>query len=532
MNTKEKLLDLDFDFLKTDVPKWLIIVNVLLVLVYLYTIIFILTIDNIYLFILLMSGQLFYAWLGFAHMYTLWDMNVMPKLPKRAREQEPSVNVFITVAGEPVDVIEETARAAKSMEYRNFNVYLLNDGYVANKDNWKEIEWLAEDLGIRCITRRTPGGAKAGNINNALEQTNGELVVIFDADHIPYPDFLKKTVPYFHDRTVGFVQSPQYYKNYEANRVTEGSWDQQRLYYGAICKGKNRHFATTMCGTNMVIRRTALEEVGGMCSTNIAEDFITGMFIHERGWKSIYVPEVLAEGLAPEDFRSYWKQQHRWARGSLEVFFFANPLFRKGLTLPQKIQYLSSSSYYLSGLFVLTNGIMPIIYFFTGESLFTTATMVIAAVFLPYIFLTLYNLQRSSSFTYTFRAIAFSMGSFPIYISALADTIFGLKQSFSITSKKRIKGSFAYLVIPHLLYIILAISGMGYALFQEGFTPSFITNATWAILNIAIFSIFVQVAFAPDHAVAPAGQRAPYQVLRPSYAYELKSAAHNQKSNI
>jgi len=92
-----------------------------------------------------------------------------------------------------------------------------------------------------------------------------------------------------------------------------------------------------------------------MCETNIAEDFLTSLFVHSKGWKSVYVPEVLAEGLAPEDFMSYYKQQFRWARGSLEIIFKYNPLFNRGLSLSQKLQYLASASYYLSGVVFLLN---------------------------------------------------------------------------------------------------------------------------------------------------------------------------------
>ena len=506
----------EMDFLKTRVPKTLLLINMLLVVGYLYIVGFVLEVSNLYLFGILIVGQIFYTLLGLAHLYTLWNMDYQLPLPPRARLFKPSVDVFITVAGEPVDIVEETARAAKAMDYSNFQVYILNDGYVAKKDNWREIEEMAKRVGVYCITRTTPGGAKAGNINNALAQTSGELVVIFDADHVPHADFLQKTVPYFARKSVGFVQSPQYYKNYKENTVAGGAWDQQKLYYGAICKGKNRLHAVTMCGTNMVIRREPLEAVGGMCSTNIAEDFITGMFIHERGWKSVYVPEVLAEGLAPEDFLSYYKQQHRWARGSLEVFWHFNPLFRRGLTIPQRLQYLSSSSYYMTGVIVVLNSLMPIIFFFTGESIFTTSTMALAAAFLPYIFLTLYNLQRSSHFTYTFRALSFSMSSFPIHVKAFLETIFGMKQGFAITSKRKIEGTFIREVTPHILYITLAAVGLGMGFIREGMTPSFITNAAWALLNVAIFLPFIRCAMPStslarsriaDLALPPLGRR-------------------------
>lgn len=105
-------------------------------------------------------------------------------------------------------------------------------------------------------------------------------------------------------------------------------------------------------------------EAGGMCETSIAEDFLTSLFIHEKKWKSVYVDEVLAEGgLAPEDFLSYYKQQFRWARGSLEVIFKYNPLFRRGLTMSQRAGSTSRQLPYLSGLIVLLNATLPLIYF-------------------------------------------------------------------------------------------------------------------------------------------------------------------------
>src|SRR5206468_3503010 len=138
--------------------------------------------------------------------------------------------------------------------------------------------------------------------NHALAVTEAPLVAVLDADHVPHADFLSKTVPYLADKRVGFVQTPQFYKNFNATYVTQGAWDQQQLFFGPICRGKNRLNSATMCGTNMVIRREALAEVGGMRTDSIAEDFVTGLLMHARRYRSVYVPEVLAEGLAPEDF--------------------------------------------------------------------------------------------------------------------------------------------------------------------------------------------------------------------------------------
>jgi cellulose synthase (UDP-forming) len=308
MNENEILIDTRTEFLKTGAPKELLILNGALALLYFFVLAFLFPAGNPILFGLLILGELYHMWQVFTFLYTIW--NTEYTFVQDATLSTP-VDVFITVAGEPVELVEKTAKAARAMNYPNFNVYLLNDGFVARKDNWKEIEALGTKLGLQCITRTIPGGAKAGNINNALRLTHSPLVATFDADHVPHANFLQKTVPYFADKTVGFVQTPQFYKNYGENYLTQSSWEQQELFFGPICKGKNRLNAATMCGTNMLISRQALTEVGGMCTESIAEDFVTGLFIHAKGYRSVYVPEVLAEGLATEDLLSYSKQQFR-----------------------------------------------------------------------------------------------------------------------------------------------------------------------------------------------------------------------------
>lgn len=478
-------------FLETQVPKVLLFLNAVLALVYLIIITFWFPHGNPVLFWLLIAGEVFHLWQTLTYIYTVWDTEYMPPSDPH---HTPYVDVFITICGEPVDIVEETIIAAKAMDYPNFTIYLLNDGYVAKKDNWREIVGLAVKHGVGCFTRQIPGGAKAGNINNALKQTTSPLVAIFDVDHVPHRDFLRKTIGYFKDERMGFVQTPQYYKNHNVNEVTQGAWEQQALFFGPICKGKNRLNAVTMCGTNMVIRKKALLEVGGMCEESIAEDFVTGMFLHERGWKSCYVPEVLAEGLAPEDFLSYYKQQFRWARGSMDVLFKYKFIIRKGLNFAQRMQYLSSVSFFLSGTVVLMNALIPIIFFYTGLVPLEISTMMLAAVFLPYIFITLYILEFSSNFNFTFKSLAFAMAGFMIHIKALVVSLLGIKSTFSVTSKTKISGNFIGLVIPHITYIVLVFIGVGFALYRGGINPSLVTNFAWAALNIGIFIEFIRAA--------------------------------------
>lgn len=497
MNNYEQPLDLRLEFLKTGAPKILLGINALLALAYFCVLTFFFEQGNPILFGLLVAGEVFHLWQVLTFLYTVWDTEHKAVFDPSLR---PAVDVFITVAGEPVSVVEETVRAARGMHYEGaFSVHILNDGFVAKKDNWREIEALAARERVHCITRTVAGGAKAGNINNALKLTVAPLVAIFDADHVPHADFLQKTVGYFADETMGFVQTPQFYKNHAHNYLTQASWEQQELFFGPICKGKNRLNAATMCGTNMLISREALADVGGMSTESIAEDFVTGLFMHQKGYRSLYVPEVLAEGLATEDFLSYSKQQFRWARGSLDVIFRYNPLTRKGLTWAQRIQYLASASFYLSGAIVFIDLMLPLIFLYTGAVPLQTSGMFLAAVFLPYMFVTLYCVQRTSNFMFTFPSLALSMGAFTIHLNALWAAVTRRPSAFVVTSKEALSGNFIRLATAHLAYIALAAFGVLVAFAREGLSASLINNLAWVILNAAIFYPFIRAARGDKH---------------------------------
>lgn len=486
------------DFLDTVSPRFLLIVGALLALTHFLAITFFFQKGQPILFGVLIASEIFHVWQLLGYVHTVWGAS--PKL-RFDPDYQPPVAVFITISGEPGYIAEATLKAALKLDYPSVAIYLLNDGFVSGKKNWYEAEMLALKYNVRCITRNSPGGAKAGNINHALRLTKEPLLAILDVDHVPQRDFLSKMVGYLADSKVAFAQSPQYYQNKNKNDVTIGAWEQQSLFFGAICKGKARTNSAFMCGTNMVIRRRALDDVEGMCETNVAEDVLTSLFIHRKGWHSVYVPEILAKGLAPEDFQSYYKQQYRWARGSLEIIFKHNPLFWRGLTLSQKFQYLSSASYYLSGLAVIVNAALPLIFFFTGHVPLNIATMTLTAVFLPYIFLTFYNLQLSANHTFSFRAIAFSLAAFPIHLRALLAVLTNTGNKFTVTSKVQLTGNFIRLVLPHLAYIVLAVIGVFVAYWREGVSASLITNASWALMYIAVFMPFILAALPPSKPV-------------------------------
>ena len=477
-----------------------LVANVVLAVAYTLVISFAFEHGNWLLFAALLATELFHLVQIIGYCWTVWGRDT-------ARAFDPDfsapVDVFITVCGEPVDVVRETARAAQAMRYpTTFRVYLLNDGLVAGKDDWRDIEELADELGVTCITRVTPGGAKAGNINHALSRTDSPFFVVFDADHVPHADFLTEVMGYFVADDMGFVQTPQFYANQFRNRITRVAWDQQTLFFGPIMAGKSRLDSAFMCGTNMAVRRSAIADAGGMCEFNIAEDFLTSLFMHERGWKSVYVPKVLAEGLAPDDFLNYYKQQFRWTRGSLEVIFKYNPLLRQGLSTAQKLQYLLSASYYLSGSVILLDALLPIVFLLTGETPIVTSTMTLALVFVPYMWINLYVLQRTSNFTYSYQAIAFSLSAWWLQITALVAVLANRKTSFAVTSKTASDGArpnFLRLVVPQLVYAAVAAVALAIGAAREGASPSLMANVAWLTVHLAIAVPFI-VAASPSRA--------------------------------
>ncbi|HEX7368085.1 MAG TPA: glycosyltransferase [Candidatus Saccharimonadales bacterium] len=480
-------------FLKPVPAKRLLVINLLLACLYFVGLFVLFQRGNMYLYIALILGEVFHVWQLATLIHAAWEPRIKHDFDPRLT---PPIDVYITVAGEPVSVVYKTVAAAKAMDYPNFRVYILNDGRVANKPNWRDIEVIAAQLGgnVECITRTRPGGAKAGNINHALTRTHAPFVAILDCDHVPRKYFLKRLAGFFTDPGVAFVQAPQYYANNTESFVANAAWQQQTLFFGPICRGKDHTNSLFMCGTNMLVRRAALDEVGGMCADSITEDLLTSLLLHNRGWKSVYVPLIVARGMAPEDLGEYWKQQFRWARGSLEVLWKFNPLRMRGLSHSQRVQYLASVTFYLTGIVVLIDAALPLFYFYGNMIPISAATMSIALIFVPYIFLTLYSLQLLSNFSFSFRAISFSIASWPIYTSAFLATLFRRGKVFQVTSKERSDASYLKLVTLHILYIVAVVVGIAWSAYQHGLSSSLITNASWGLLYVFMFLPFIRAA--------------------------------------
>ncbi len=248
----------------------------------------------------------------------------------------PTVDVFVCTYNEGLDVLGATLVGCDRITYPH-TTWVLDDGRRA------EVAELAERFGARYLTRPSNQHAKAGNINEALKHTTGQLLLILDADHVPQPDILDATVGYFDDPSVAVVQTPHDFGNHDSFQHFETGRHDQSMFFEVIMPGKDRHDGAFWCGSAAVILRLALEGIGGIATETVAEDFHTTIRLHGQGWHSRYHDETLVQGLAPHDLASFLLQRDRWARGNLAVLRTAeNPVVTAGLSVKQRLSYLSS----------------------------------------------------------------------------------------------------------------------------------------------------------------------------------------------
>lgn len=269
--------------------------------------------------------------------------------PKLAEEEFPDIDVFIATYNEPAFILKKTIWGCKNMKYPNkekVHIYICDDG------SREEVKELAREMEVGYLKREEHTGAKAGNYNHALSVTSSPLIATFDADMIPMSDFLIELVPYFfiEGKKMGFVQSPQSFYNpdlFQFNLYAEDSIpNEQNFFFRQVQLTRNRNNSVIYAGSNTILSREALKEVGGFYTESITEDLATGMLIQSKGYQTYAVAKVLANGLAPADLLSLYKQRERWARGCIQTMRRLS-LFRiKGLNIRQKADYFFSFLYW------------------------------------------------------------------------------------------------------------------------------------------------------------------------------------------
>lgn len=450
-----------------------------------------------------------YVWvmLLLSYLQTVWPLKrEIVQLPDDM-SQWPTVDVYIPTYNEPLDVVRDTVLAAQCMDYPRdkMKIYLLDDGKRS------EFAVFAADVGVGYITRNDNAHAKAGNLNHAMKLTNGELICVFDCDHVATRIFLQATVGGFlKDPKLALVQTPHYFYSpdpFERNlSVGRDIPNEGALFYGPIQRGNDNWNATFFCGSCAVIRRSALEEIGGFAVETVTEDAHTALKMQRLGWGSAFIDIPLAAGLATERLVLHVIQRTRWARGMTQIFRLDNPLFGRGLTIQQRLCYLSAMLYYQFALPRIAFLTAPLAYLlFTLNIIHSSASLVFAYA-LPHLFLSVYvNSRLNGRFRYSFWGEIYDLVlAFHIVLPTAVTMLFPKRGKFNVTDKGGLLnvGYFDFSVVRlHLVIALLLAAGVIAGIVRAcahdyfGVDPRVIAlNVGWGVYSLIFLLAAIAVA--------------------------------------
>lgn len=395
----------------------------------------------------LLLSELFGFWSLLAQFFFSWS-RPDPNPPKATTNH--SIDVFVCTYNESIAVLRPTLLGCLNMDTPH-TTYVLDDG------RRPEVEKLAKSLGAQYITREDNKHAKAGNVNAALKKTNGDLVFILDADHVPFPDALSKLVGYFEDESCAIVQSPHDFYNQDSFQHYAPGRHEQSVFYQMVLPGKDRHGASFWCGSAAMIRRKSLEEVGGVATETIAEDFHTTLKMLGLGYKSRYHNEILVQGQAPLDISGYLLQRDRWARGNLEVFKTKeNPLISKKLSLKQRLSFTISLVSYMNGPIRMLSLLTLSAILLTGILPFAISVKLLLGLWLPAAALSIVAGEAMSrGFSKSTDSLHYDHLTGEIYAKAWLGLFTKKTTTFKVTPKEGTSsGGFSALADLHLLIVI------------------------------------------------------------------------------
>ena len=387
--------------------------------------------------------------------------------PVRKPSRPYTVDVLTTAApGEPLEMFERSLSAMQAITYPH-RTWLL-DG--TGDPRFKR---LAEDLGTGWIDCVDVPGAKAGKVNRGLAQTSGEIVLVLDPDHVAEPVFLDAVIGQFDDPDVGFVQVVQAYFNQNRSFVAAAAAEQTYGFYGPILMGMDGYNATIVIGANCTFRRAALESIGGH-AVHLAEDLVTSIRLHAHGWSSRYIPKIVARGLVPEDLASFFSQQRKWSVGMFTVLFSILPrnLFR--LCGWQRLTYLLTGSYYLVGIAMTINLVLPILFLFFGlwavEMRFDDFLIHLVPFVVMFLIIHVVSqvwMRHSSERGLQWRGMLLKVASWSVFLQGFFQAVLGVTVEYTPTPKNRTSGGSVRHVAPHLAIIGLSAAAIIYGASSE-----------------------------------------------------------------
>lgn len=484
---------------------------------------------------LLLLAELFVLTHSLGYFINLWRIMGHPgqtaapaAMPLPELTSYPPVAIVVASYKEPLDILDKTITCFYNLTYPDKHLFFLDDTRYdlpgqdpASMATYRQaIDDLCQRLGVN-LFRRQWRGAKAGIINDFLDFLAGrsqpgfefrpfdpdfrpgeeKYLIVFDADQNPFPDFVEPLVARMEaNPRLAFIQTPQYYSNFLHNRVSRAAGLQQAVFYEYICEGKSISDAMFCCGTNVIFRRTALEEVGGFDEGSVTEDIATSFKFHLKGWRSAYLNKVCAFGLGPEDLGGYFKQQFRWALGTIGLGqhmlgqFLRHP---RSLPLGQWWEYFLSGTYYFVGWAFFIMVMCPVLYLLWGVPSFFVRPDLYLLVFAPYIIISLalffWTLEnRRYSFRDLFMGQTLAGISFPVFMKASLLGVLGVRGKFGITPKGvslslPLRGLWAQVIV--CVFLVAAIVwGLNRLLYEPVPVVAVAVNVFWCCYHLMIVS--------------------------------------------
>lgn len=448
-----------------------------------------------------------YAWvvLVMGYFQVIWPLHRQPVPLPESIESWPSVDIFVPTYNEELTVVEGTIYAALGIDWPKdrLTIWLLDDG---GRDEFRRF---AEKVGVRYIARTRHEHAKAGNINNALTYAKGEFVAIFDCDHVPTRSFLQLTMGwFFKDKKLAMMQTPHHFFSPDPFERNLGRFrktpNEGTLFYGLVQDGNDMWDATFFCGSCAVIRRSALDEIGGIAVETVTEDAHTSLRLHRKGYTSAYMRIPQAAGLATESLSAHIGQRIRWARGMTQIFRMDNPLLGKGLKLSQRLCYANAMLHFLSGIPRLIFLTAPLAFLLFHAYIIFAPALMIALFVLPHmIHASLTNSRIQGKYRHSFWS--------EIYETVLAwyiapPTVVALinphKGKFNVTAKGGlVEHEYVDWVItrPYLLLVLLNILGVAFGIWRIACGPdnevmTVLVGLAWVFYNLIVLGGAVAVS--------------------------------------
>ena len=433
------------------------------------------------------------------YVQTVWPLDRKPvPLPPDPAEW-PTVDVYIPTYNESMSVVRATVLACRALDYPTdkFRVYILDDG------KREEFRRFAAEAGVGYITRNDNKHAKAGNLNHAMTVTRGEFITIFDCDHIPVRAFLQLTVGWLvRDKRMAMVQTPHHFYSPDPfqRNLAAGSRvpPEGNMFYGLLQDGNDYWDATFFCGSCAVIRRTALNEIGGVATETVTEDAHTMLKLHRRGWTSGYLKIPLAAGLATERLILHIGQRIRWARGMMQIFRLDNPLTGPGLSIGQRLCYANAMVHFFFGIPRVIFLASPLAYLLLFQNMIAASPYAIAAYALPHIFHSVATASRiQGSWRHSFWSEIYETTLALFLVRVTIVTMINPRAGkFNVTEKggTLARGFFDLrAVYPNILlslFIFVGIlRGLFSMIFEQNTTLVFqalLLNTIWAVISLLI----------------------------------------------